>query len=132
MKKYFLNGFAVANSGLIKALTTCKYFAIKETKEDFYGNQYIHYEFTGYRMPLLCYISDNLALIHSPYGYSGSYTYNGEDVLTLHSTYGRMETYRKINIFGVPFMVNSNLNDEDVVLAAETDPYFTRSLIKAL
>ena len=84
------------------------------------------------RQPLLCRASNNSCMVYSPYEYDGNYTYSGENEITLHSTYGRFETYRKISIFGVPFMVCSRLTAEDVVLAAETCPKFLEQLIKAL
>ena len=132
MKYYYIYDYKITDIRLIKKLETCRYFAIKETKEDFYGNEHVTYQFNGYSRPLLCNVYDNFAIIHSPYEYAGSYTYSGEDVITLHSTYSRFDTYRKIYIFGVPFMVKSLLCDEDVVLAAETDCGFIKQLIKAL
>lgn len=132
MKKHYLYDYQITDSRLIKTLTTSKYFNIAKTREDLYGNLHIHYEFKGYHQPLLCYISNNFCRVNSPYNYSGSYNYNGEDIITLHSTYGRFQTYKKFFIFGVPFMVNSTLEDEEIILAAETDIEFIKSLIKAL
>lgn len=132
MKKYFLYDYLITDSRLIKRLETSKYFAVDTTKEDLYGNIYITYKFTGYTQPLLCHITNNDCMVYSPYNYSGNYTYNGENVITLHSTYGRVVTYKLLNIFGVTFMVNSRLDDEDAVLSAETDYSFIESLLKSL
>lgn len=132
MKKYFLYDYSITDSRLIKKLETSKYFGIESTREDLYGNTYVTYKFTGYKQPLLCHVTDNFCLVHSPYNYSGNYNYNGEDTITLHSTYGRFDTYKLLSIFGVPFMVKSLLNDEDAILSAETDYHFIKSLIKAL
>ena len=131
MKKYYLNGFEV-KPHLAKYLERSKYFELINFREDLLCNKFYHYEFKGYKQPLLCFVSDDFSLVHSPYEYSGSYTYNGERTISLHSTYGRFETYRIIQIFGVPFMVNTLLSDEDAILAAETDDHFISSLIKAL
>ena len=132
MKKVYLHGYNITDARLIRRLETCKYFAIDSTKEDLYGNIHVTYKFTGYRQPLLCSVSDNFTMIHSPYDYMGNYTYNGEDKIVLHNTCGHFDTYRKIDIFGVPFMVKSNLSNDDCVLAAETDYSFIKDLIKAL
>ena len=131
MKHYYLNGFEV-KPRLAKALENSKFFELISFKEDLLCNKFYNYEFKGYRQPLLCYVSDDFALVYSPYDYMGSYTYDGQDTITLHSTYGKFDTYRKIMIFGVPFMVKTSLSDEDAILAAETDEHFISSLIKAL
>lgn len=86
----------------------------------------------GYRYPLLARISNNYSTIYSPFNYMGSYTYNGENTIKLHSTYGRIETYKKIIIFDLPFMVNTKLSEKEAILAATTDKKFIESLIKAL
>ena len=62
----------------------------------------------------------------------GSYTYDGEDTIKLHSTYGRINTYKKMTIFGLPFMVETDMSEENAVLAAMTDKNFIKSLIEAL
>lgn len=86
----------------------------------------------GYRYPLLAHISDKYSRVYSPFNYMGSYTYNGEDTIRLHSTYGRIHTYKKMIIFGLPFMVETNMSKENAVLAAMTDINFIKSLITAL
>ena len=131
MKRYYLCGFEI-KPNLVKNLEKSSFFELANYKEDLLCNKYYYYEFKGYRQPLLCHISDRLCIVHSPYSYSGSYTYNGEDEICLHSTYGRFDKYKKLEIFGVPFMVKTSLSDEDTILAAETDNTFIMSLIKAL
>ena len=131
MRKYYLNGYEVDKS-LAKHLEKSRYFKLVNFKEDLLCNKFYYYEFKGYCMPLLCHVSDNFSLVHSPYDYNGNYTYNGEDTICLHSTYGRFDTYRKIEILGVPFMVHTSLSNDDAILAAETDKHFISSLIKAL
>lgn len=133
MRKYYLNGFEFKPTDkILRTLEESKFFKLVDYEEDLLCNKYYHYEFKGYRHPLLCHIANNLTLVHSPYKYMGSYTYNGEDTICLHSTYGRFDNYRKLVIMGIPFMVNSLLSDEDAILSAETDESFIISLIKAL
>ena len=91
-----------------------------------------HYVCKGYEQPLLAHISDKLAYVCDPFKYSGSYTYEGQDEITLHSTYGRLDTYKKMTIFGLPFMVCTDMSDDDAILAAMTDIKFVESLIRAL
>lgn len=86
----------------------------------------------GYRYPLLAHISDKHSIVYSPFNYMGSYTYNGEDTIRLHSTYGRIDTYKKMTIFGLSFMVKTDMPEEDAILAATTDKNFIKSLISAL
>ena len=136
MKKYYLNGNEV-DPRFAKKLEQNREFELVKFKEDLLCNKFYHYEFKGFvlcgdTVPLLCYVSNNRASVYSPYEYSGSYRYNGEDRICLHDRYGRFEEYRKLEILGVPFMVCSELSDEDAVLAAETDKHFIASLIKAL
>lgn len=136
MKKYYLNGNEVDLS-FAKKLEKNKSFKLVNFKEDLLCNKFYYYEFRGRvvcgdTVPLLCRVSNNRACVYSPYDYSGSYKYNSEDRIWLHSTHGRFEEYRKLEIFGVPFMVCSSLSDEDAVLAAETDKHFIASLIEAL
>lgn len=91
-----------------------------------------HYVCKGYSQPLLAHIYDDIAYVCNPFKYSGSYTYNGQDEITLHSTYGRFNTYKKMTIFGLPFMVCTNMSDNDAILSAMTDIKFVKSLIRAL
>lgn len=86
----------------------------------------------GYRYPLLAHISDKYSKVYSPFNYMGSYTYNGEDTIRLHSTYGRIDTYKKMIIFGLAFMVKTDMPEEEAMLAATTDKNFIKSLISAL
>lgn len=132
MKKYYLHDFEIKDKQLINRLEKSKYFSLTDENQDLYGNKYYHYKFTGYRQPLLALVTDTFSLVYSPYDYMGSYDYKGEDTITLHSTYGRMHTYRRIELFGIPFMVDTCLSDDDIQLSVETDKSFTMSLIKAL
>ena len=134
MRKYYLNGveFNPTSKELrILERNIFGYFSLNY-KEDLICNKFYHYEFKGYKQPLLCHVSNNMVMVHSPYNYYGSYKYNGEDTITLHSTYGRFDTYRKLTILGLPFMVCSSLSDEDAILSAETDEDFINELIEAL
>lgn len=136
MIKYYLNGNEV-DPRFAKKLEQNRNFELVNFKEDLLCNKFYYYEFRGRvvcgdTVPLLCYVSNNITLVHSPYEYSGSYRYNGENKICLYNTYGCLEEYRKLEILGVPFMVCSLLSDEDAVLAAETDKHFIASLIKAL
>ena len=131
--KYFLHDFEITDKKLIGRLKRSEYFKVVDTKIDWLNNVQYHYKFTGYSKPLLAYVSDKYCSVHTPYHYVGSYNYNGQDEITLHSTYGRLEHYKKIAIFDIPFMVESSmLNEEDIVLCAETDFKFIKSLISAL
>lgn len=91
-----------------------------------------HYVCKGYKQPLLAHVTDNLAYVCDPFKYNGSYTYNEHDEITLHSTYGRLQTYKKMIIFGLPFMVCTNMSEEDARASAMTDIRFINSLIRAL
>lgn len=132
MDKYFMYDFEIKDRKLVTRLVKSEYFLLADEKEDLYGNKYHHYSFVGYRQPLLCLVTDIMSIVYSPYDYMGNYDYKGEDTITLHSTYGRMNTYRKIELFGIPFMVDSRLSDDDILLAVLTDDSFVKSLIKAL
>jgi hypothetical protein len=86
----------------------------------------------GYKYPLLARIANKYSTVYSPFNYMGSYTYNNEDTIRLHSTYGRINTYKKMTIFGLSFMVETDMSEEDAVVAAMTDKKFIEALIKAL
>lgn len=120
-----LYDFTIEDTHLQNKLRTNVLNLFKEVSD---GN----YICKGYEYPLLAHISNSYSKVYSPFNYMGSYDYNGEDTIKLHSTYGRMETYKKMTIFGVPFMVNTNLSEEDAILAATTDKNFIKSLILAL
>lgn len=90
------------------------------------------YTCNGYEHPLLTHITNTHAHIYDPFKYSGSYNYNGQQQITLHSTYGRLNHYRLLNIYNLYFYVDTTLSDEDAVLAAMTDSTFINTLIKAL
>ena len=123
--KTFLYDFEITDSALVRKLerNVLGYF---EQGDD--G----HYVCRGYGQPLLTHISDKVACVLDPFRYIGSYTYDGQDEVTLHSTYGRFNTYKKMTIFGLPFMVCTDMSDDDAVLSAMTDIRFAKSLIRAL
>lgn len=121
----FLYDFKITNEWLINKLKRNILGYFEETTNG-------HYICKGYDYPLLARVSNGFSLIHSPFKYSGSYSYGGENEITLHSTYGRFRTYKKMIIFGIPFMVDTEMSEEDAVLAAMTDKHFIESLIRAL
>jgi hypothetical protein len=121
----FLYDFEITDSTLVRKLE-CNVLGYFEQVSD------NHYVCKGYRQPLLAHISDRLAYVCDPFKYNGSYTYTGQDEITLHATYGRFNTYKKLTIFGLPFMVCTSLSDDDAILSATTDIMFVKSLIRAL
>lgn len=120
-----LYDFTIEDSYLQKKLRRNVLNYFKEVSDGYYICK-------GYEYPLLARISNNYSIVYSPFNYMGSYTYNGENTIKLHSTYGRMETYKKMTIFGLSFMVNTKLSEEEAILAATTDKKFIESVIKAL
>ena len=123
--KTFLYDFEITDSTLVRKLerNVLGYF-----EKDADG----HYVCKGYSQPLLAHISNKTAYVCDPFGYNGSYTYNGQDEITLHARYGHFDTYKKMTIFGLPFMVCTSMSDDDAVLSAMTDIKFVKSLIRAL
>lgn len=123
--KTFLYDFEITNDVLVRKLkrNILKYF--EETSEG-------HYICKGYEQPLLVHISNKMAFACNPFEYHGSYTYKGQNEITLHSRYGIFHTYKKMVIFGLPFMVCTDMTEEEAVLAAMTDVKFVKSLIQAL
>lgn len=121
-----LYDFEITTPALCKKLerNVLRYFERVSTDEE--------YICKGYEQPLLAHVSNNYAFVCNPFEYHGSYDYKGQDEITLHAQYGRFNTYRKMVIFGLPFMVCTNLSDTDAILAAETDIKFVKSLIRAL
>jgi hypothetical protein len=97
--KTFLYDFEITDTTLVRKLerNVLGYF-----EQDTDG----HYVCRGYGQPLLAHISDKVARVLDPFGYNGSYTYNGQDEITLHTRYGHFDTYKKMTIFGLPFMVS--------------------------
>lgn len=121
----FLYGFEITKEKYARKLerNIFKYFAKVDAQ---------NYICKGYTQPLLACIHDRHSFVCSPFGYNGSYEYKGQTEITLHSTYGHFDTYKKMTIFGLPFMVKTDLSDDDAVLAAMTDIHFVESLINAL
>ena len=123
--KTFLYDFEITDSTLVRKLERNVLGCFEQVSDG-------HYVCKGYRQPLLTHISDRLAYVCDPFKYNGSYTYNGQDEITLHSTYGHFDTYKKMTIFGLPFMVCTSMSDDDAILSAMTDIHFVKSLIRAL
>ena len=91
-----------------------------------------HYVCKGYDQPLLAHISNEVSFVCCPFKYSGAYEYKGENEISLHATYGRVYTYKKMIIFGMPFMVCTNMTNKEAITHAMADVKFVTSLIKAL
>ena len=125
MMKTFLYDFEITDSTLVRKLERNVLGYFEQVSDG-------HYVCKGYEQPLLAHISDRLAYVCNPFGYNGSYTYKGQDEITLHATYGHFDTYKKMTIFGLPFMVCTSMSDDDAVLSAMTDIKFVKSLIRAL
>lgn len=125
LNKTFLWDYEITDTDLIKKLERNFHRSFELVSDG-------HYICKGYRQPLLAHINDKLSYVCDPLRYSGSYTYNGEDEITLHASYGRFVTYKKMIIFGLPFMVCTGLTEDDAILAAMTDKRFIESLIKVL
>jgi hypothetical protein len=123
--KIFLYDFEITDCTLVRKLERNVLGYFEQVSDG-------HYVCKGYRQPLLAHVSDGHAYVCDPFKYNGSYTYNGHHEITLHSTYGRLKTYKKMTIFGLPFMVCTNMSDDDAILSAMTDIKFIKSLIRAL
>ena len=123
--KTFLYDFEITDSTLVRKLERNVLGYFEQDTDN-------HYVCKGYGQPLLAHISDKVARVLDPFGYMGSYTYDGQDEITLHSTYGHFDTYKKMTIFGLPFMVCTSMSDDDAILSAMTDIKFAKSLIRAL
>ena len=117
-------GFEITQERLIKKLENNIFKCFEKISDE-------DYIFKGYSQPLLASIKNNWELVFSPFKYMGSYDYKGQDIITLHSTYGKFNTYKKLIIFGVPFMVETEMTDEDAIMSAETSRKFVEWLIDA-
>lgn len=121
----YLHDFEITDLRLVSKLKWNFRDAFEKVSKD-------HYIFKGFWQPLLAVVEDGSGSVASLYDHDGLYTYRGQNKITLRGYGNKYYTYRKIIIFGVPFMVCTSLSDEDAALAAMTSRMFVESLIDAL